>query len=233
MSSDTIHFFLRYQRRKDVLNAYRLDQAVENFFIQQGYTIDEADLQDAADGFREANNMHTIEAFESWISAIDGYTLEDFEHMLNQQLYRAYLFNHHFKKDSLSKFFENNKWRYAQWDLSMIKLFDVGIAEEIFALLRDEGYPFNELAARFSLDLSSTRMGGRIGPVYGRDLEPSLAIALLDLDMSANPFILHQSADNYYKVYKIENKVSPVFDEVAASFIHTDFLENYFFPADD
>lgn len=229
MSPESIHSFLRYQRRTDIFREFLLENAIASFFHKQGYTVNEESLQESADNFRESHGLYTMDDFEQWISKIEGYTIDDFEQMLTHRLYRDFLLNHHFETGSLHEYFEKNSWKYAQWDLSLIKVEDIGIANEIYALIKDEGYSFVDLAARFSLDLSSSRIGGRIGPRFGRDLESLLAVALLENNVIKNKLILHQDLSGFHNVYKIEGHVPPIFDEMVASLVQTDFLEDFFF----
>ncbi|MFM7363525.1 MAG: peptidylprolyl isomerase [Cuspidothrix sp.] len=143
--------------------------------------IEIAELQEAADNLRLANNL--IKAEETWQWLQKHYlSLDDFEEIARLNLLSAKL-AHHLFADKVESFFYAHQLDYSGAVTYEVILDDEDLALEIFYALQEGEISFQQLARQYILNPEIRRAGGYQGIRKRSDFRPEIAAAIF----AANP----------------------------------------------
>jgi parvulin-like peptidyl-prolyl isomerase len=153
-----------------------IDRLLARRAAEAGLAATDAELRAAAEATRRRKGLTSAAATNAWLGRM-GWTVEDFEHTLEQELVTAKL-SDHVTRDQIPGHFASQRDRFARARLRQIVVPNGGIARKLLAQLREEGKDFAELARAHSVDAPSRRTGGSLGVVTRYALPPSLAEAV-------------------------------------------------------
>jgi parvulin-like peptidyl-prolyl isomerase len=143
---------------------------------EQGLTVSEAELQQAANRFRAGQGLATAEQTRAWL-ARQGMTQADFENAMQKDLLRDKVAQH-VTGPRLAERFAAQRERYARARLRRIVVATEGLARELLTQITEDGKDFAEMAREHTLDLPSRSAGGAVGVVPRFAFPPPVAEAI-------------------------------------------------------
>ena len=143
--------------------------------------IEIAELQQAADNLRLANNL--IKAEETWQWLQKHYlSLDNFEEIAHLNILSAKL-AHHLFADKVESFFYAHQLDYSGAVIYEVILDDEDLALEIFYALQEGEISFQQIARQYIQNPEIRRAGGYQGMRKRSDFRPEIAAAIF----AANP----------------------------------------------
>lgn len=143
--------------------------------------IEIAELQQAADNLRLANNL--IKAEETWQWLQKHYlSLDNFEEIAHLNILSAKL-AHHLFDDKVESFFYAHQLDYSGAVIYEVILDDEDLALEIFYALQEGEISFQQIARQYIQNPEIRRAGGYQGVRKRSDFRPEIAAAIF----AANP----------------------------------------------
>jgi parvulin-like peptidyl-prolyl isomerase len=143
--------------------------------------IEIAELQQAADNLRLANNL--IKAEETWQWLQKHYlSLDNFEEIAHLNILSAKL-AHHLFADKVESFFYAHQLDYSGAVIYEVILDDEDLALEIFYALQEGEISFQQIARQYIQNPEIRRAGGYQGVRKRSDFRPEIAAAIF----AANP----------------------------------------------
>ena len=143
--------------------------------------IEIAELQQAADNLRLANNL--IKAEETWQWLQKHYlSLDNFEEIAHLNILSAKL-AHHLFDDKVESFFYAHQLDYSGAVIYEVILDDEDLALEIFYALQEGEISFQQIARQYIQNPEIRRAGGYQGMRKRSDFRPEIAAAIF----AANP----------------------------------------------
>jgi putative peptide maturation system protein len=165
-------FSEKLQFLQDAVDAALIRQAAS----QQGVEVSGPELQQMADTFRLARELHDVEATERWLAA-HHLTYEAWELMLEEELLASKL-REKVATGHVEQIFAQEQLSFDSATISRIVATDEGVARELRAQVVDDGSDFHILARTHSRDEATRPAGGYVGLVRRTDLEPAVESAV-------------------------------------------------------
>jgi parvulin-like peptidyl-prolyl isomerase len=202
----------RGQLRTLVLDALARQLALDAAH-QAGLSCTPAELQAAADRFRQRHNLSNAEQTHAWL-AREGLTVADLETGLESDLLID-KFRQHLTEPRLAGTFAASRDRFARARLRQILVASEAAARELLAQLRDQGRDFADLAREHSLDPGSRQLGGSLGLVSRH----ALPLAIGDALFAARPgtVVGPLASEHGFHLFLVEGLLTPMLDEAAAA----------------
>lgn len=164
---------MKLSNRLSALKASLEDLFVEDQAKEKGVSVEDAELQAAADDFRRRRGLHSVAATEKWLDEV-GLSLDEFERMIERQTLREKLKARVVPDDAVERHFAENRAAFEGAELSQFHVDSRGKAEELLAQINDEGADFTELARQNAIDETARDTGGRVGQVNRKALSPEI-----------------------------------------------------------
>jgi len=162
----------KLQFLQDAVDAALIRQAA----AQQGVEVSGPELQQTADTFRVARELHDVEATERWLA--DHYlTFEGWESMLEDELLASKL-RDQLAAGHVEQVFAHEKLSFDSAVVSRIVVTDEGVARELRAQVVDDESDFHLLARTYSRDEATRPAGGYVGLVWRSELEAAVESAI-------------------------------------------------------
>lgn len=140
-------------------------------------TATDEELQQAADAFRQENNLLRSDETEQWLG--DHFlTLKDFETRLERQIIHRKLAEKVVPPHHIERHFAEHRTEHDKARLAHILVEREGVAAELLTQIQDEGSDFAELARKYSIDTGSRGAGGALGLVERKSLPPAVESAV-------------------------------------------------------
>lgn len=205
--------FLGAMKRSRRLRPLLVESFVENYLVNRakraGLTINEKELQEAADNFRLKNGMATQEQTTQWFNR-EAITADDFaagleRDLLVEKLRRA------ISDPKVDEAFNANTARFARIRLKRALVSTEQEAREFIDAVTSGRSTFENEAKAKSLDLVSKGQGGDAGIVRRVDLVPKLADALFAVE--AGKLVGPVQAGQGYLVFRVEEFLPAQIDE--------------------
>lgn len=160
----------------NVLEAIATRRIIAEAVKKANITIEQQELQQAADSLRLANQL--VKADDTWAWLQKHYIdLDDFEEMAQINLLSAKLANHLFA-DKIEKFFVEHQFDFVSAVTYEVILDDEDLALELFYALQENEITFPEIARQYIQEIELRRTGGYHGIRYRRDFKPEIAAAV-------------------------------------------------------
>ncbi|BAY08133.1 peptidylprolyl isomerase [Calothrix sp. NIES-2098] len=141
-----------------------------------GITVEQKELQQAADSLRLANQL--VKADDTWAWLQKHYlSLDDLEEIAQINLLSAKLANYLFA-DRVEKFFVENQLDFFGAVTYEVILDDEDLAFELFYALQENEIAFSEIAQKYIQEIELRRTGGYDGIRYRKDFKPEIAAAV-------------------------------------------------------
>lgn len=165
-SEDLIPLLTRYQLLPQLQRELLIDQAIAPFPCSPEETVV------ACQHFYQQQQLTSAAAQQAWLKH-HNMQPSDLEAIATRQSriekFKRATWNH-----KLESYFLKRKGQLDQAIYSLIRLQDMGIAQELYFRLQAQEQPFAALAETYSLG-SEARSGGKVGPVELGTLHPQLA----------------------------------------------------------
>jgi parvulin-like peptidyl-prolyl isomerase len=179
-----------------------------------------AELQQAADQFRLANELHNAKDTWNWLEK-QGLSLDDFEEIVQFNLLSGKLAEHLFA-DKIESYFVEHQLDYTGAVIYEVVLADQAMAEELYESIQEEEISFQEVAHRYIEDVELRRKGGYRGTVYRKDLRPNLSAAIFASDSSQ--LLKPLQGDRGFHLIFVEEILKPKLTEELALKIGVDLF---------
>jgi len=205
--------FLGAMKRSRRLRPLLLDAFVENYLVQRarraGLSINDQELQQAADNFRLKNGMASAEQTSQWF-AREAITSDDFAAGLERDLLVEKL-RQTIANPRLQEVFDANTARFARVRLKRIMVSTEQEAREIIESINNGQSTFEDQARQKSLDLVTRNVGGEAGIVRRIDLAQPLGDAVFSTE--AGKLVGPVQAGQGFLVFRVEEFLPAVMDE--------------------
>jgi parvulin-like peptidyl-prolyl isomerase len=219
---DWLAHLKRRGRLQPLLREAMLDLLVARQATEAGLTLTDAELQAAADAFRRLHGLTSAAATTAWLSH-QGRTLEDFEQSLEADLLTEKL-KEYLTRDGIAAHFATHREAYSRARLRVILVGREDLARELLAQIHDQGREFTDLAREHSQHASRSE-GGRLGPVWRRQLPPGLA----------DPIFAAQEGDvigplaspQGFHLFLVEKLVPPELDAATTALIRQELFDRW------
>lgn len=172
--------FLAAMKRSRRLRPLLLDAFVEHYLVNRarraGLSVNDQELQQAADNFRLKNGMASAEQTQQWFQR-EAISPDDFaagleRDLLVEKLRRA------IADPRLEEVFNQNTARFARVRLKRILVATEADAQQAIDDITNNRASFEDVARQRSLDLVTRNTGGEAGIVRRMDLQQQLGDAI-------------------------------------------------------
>jgi parvulin-like peptidyl-prolyl isomerase len=140
-------------------------------------TIDDEELQIAADRFREFNHLQTAQATMLWLQE-NSLTIEDLEQIAESSIGTEKLAQKLFSQADIEKYFFEHKINYGNVIMYEIFLDSKDLAVEIFYAIQEGEISFHEAARKYITDPELRRRGGYSGIIPRSKCLPEISAAI-------------------------------------------------------
>jgi len=157
---------------EDAIEAMLISEAAS----QRGIHVSRDEVQEAANAFRERNNLLKAQDAIQWLE-VRGVTVSEWQGWLEEQELIA-----KFKKavfePKVDTFFAEHKLDFDHATIGRIAAPSESLANELLLQIREEGAVFEEVARKHSVEKSTKDVGGYVGRVTRRDLVAAASSAV-------------------------------------------------------
>jgi parvulin-like peptidyl-prolyl isomerase len=210
----------------EVLTSLINQKIIEQTAIQQGITIEEKELQVAADRFRYENNLITSKDTLQWLEKYH-LSVPEFEALIKSEYLEKKLAEH-LLKEQVEAYFYAHQLDYNQAIIYEIILTDFNLAMELFYGLQEQELSFWELAHQYIQDDDLRRLGGYRGIKNRRQLHPEIAAAAFALSRQDLPQILKpMTIDKQVHLIYVEEIIQPELTPSLAQEIRNQLFNNW------
>lgn len=205
--------FLAAMKRSRRLRPLLLDAFVEHYLVNRarraGLSVNDKELQDAADNFRLRNGMASAEQTQQWFQR-EAITPDDFaagleRDLLVEKLRRA------IADPRVEEVFNQNTVRFARVRLKRILLGTETDARQVMDDITDGRLTFEDAARQKSLDLVTRNVGGEAGVMRRVDLAGQLGDAVFGAEVGK--LVGPVQAGQGYLVFRVEEFLPAVLDD--------------------
>ncbi len=176
-TDDFIRILKLNGRFETLMDEILKDQLTVRAAKKLGIKITDEELQEKADQFRRAHDLHRAKETNEYFDAL-GVSLDDFEVFLTDSIYQEKLQSHIVNDNAVEEVFNLNRPSFDKIEVSHILVDDEGAAREIMSILEDAPEMFEELATEHSL-ADTREQAGYIG---------SLKRGMMQADIEAKLF---------------------------------------------
>ena len=165
-------FLLRRQRQAPLaLLEHEIDAAlIRQGVIRAGIEVTGAELQQAANAFRQRHKLHTAQATREWLVA-HNLTQGQWEQWLREEI-SADKLRAQITEPEIDRRFAEQRRSYDAVTLSWLRTEEEDLARELRSQIREEQADFHALARRHSVDAATRPAGGYLGRTSRGQLEP-------------------------------------------------------------
>jgi parvulin-like peptidyl-prolyl isomerase len=211
----------RGRRLLPLLKEAAAEQILLNHAAREGLTVSDAELQKAADHFRQRHGLHGAEQTQQWL-AREGLTVEDFESGQERDLLLAKL-RRHLTEPHVTSQFNYQRDRYARATLRQIVVASEGTARELLSQITEEGQDFAALARTHSLHGPSRLAGGSLGVVARYALPAAVAAAVFAA--SPGDVVGPLPGPDGFRLLLVEELLPPELDDEIQSVIRQELFD--------
>lgn len=149
---------------------------IKSVAAKAGIEVEPAELQQAADNFRLANNLRQAGNTWSWLQK-HHLSLDDFEELVYANALSKKLAQHLFA-DKVEPWFYQHQLDYAGVAMYEVVLTNEDLAIELFYALQEGEISFHEVARQYIQEPMLRRAGGYRGIVQRADMKPEISAAV-------------------------------------------------------
>lgn len=162
----------KLQVLQDAIDATLISQEA----ARRDISVSVEELQQAADDFRTANDLHDAATTEQWLTD-NHLSYVDWECLIEAQVMREKLVKE-ITGPRVEQFFAENRLSYDTAVIHRLLVPDEEVARELRAQIIEDGADFHSLARLYSLDDATKLAGGYAGAVGRNDLEAAVEAAV-------------------------------------------------------
>ncbi|HEX3149489.1 MAG TPA: peptidyl-prolyl cis-trans isomerase [Gemmataceae bacterium] len=205
--------FLAAMKRSRRLRPMLLDAFVENYLVNRarraGLSVNDQELQQAADNFRLKNGMASTDQTTQWFQR-EAITSDDFaagleRDLLVEKLRRA------IADPRLQEVFNQNTARFARVRLKRLLVATEAEARQAIDAIANNSSTFEDQVRQRSLDLVTKNVGGEAGIVRRVDLAQPLGDAIFATE--AGNLVGPVQAGQGFLVFRVEEFLPAELDE--------------------
>jgi parvulin-like peptidyl-prolyl isomerase len=205
--------FLGAMKRSRRLRPLLLDAFVEHYLVNRarraGLSVNDQELQQAADNFRLKNGMASSEQTQQWFQR-EAITPDDFaagmeRDILVEKLRRA------IADPRLEEVFNANTARFARVRLKRVLVATEADARQVIDEVANGRSTFEDVAKQRSLDVVTKQVGGDAGMVRRVDLAGPLGDAVFGAEVGK--LVGPVQAGQGFLVFRVEEFLPAVLDE--------------------
>ena len=205
--------FLAAMKRSRRLRPMLLDAFVENYLVNRvrraGLSVNDKELQEAADNFRLKNGMASSEQTSQWFQR-EAITSDDFAAGLERDLLVEKLAQA-IADPRLQEVFDQNTARFARVKLKRLLVATEAEAREAIDAIANNHSTFEEQTKQRSLDLVTKNVGGDAGIVRRVDLAQPLGDAIFSTEVGR--LVGPVQAGQGFLVFRVEEFLPAELDE--------------------
>lgn len=187
---------------KDVINQKIIEQKAQ----EENITIEEPELQAAADRFRLEHDLITSQDTLTWLKKYN-LSVTEFEELIYGRILAQKLAKYLFS-DRVEAHFSAHQQDYIKAVVYEIVLKDFNLAMEIFYSIQEREFSFWELAHQYIENDELRRQGGYKGMVTRDRLKPEIATAIFAID-SYPQLLKPLRVDKYTYLIYVEEIIKP------------------------
>jgi len=188
-----------------------------------GLTIQDAELQRAAEQFRRSRRLYKAADTFRWLQERQM-TVRDLETRLEQELLTVKL-REHVTTGQIERYFAEHKTAFDTARIAHIMVDKSGVAHELFSQLTEEDADFSTLARKYSLELSSRDAGGYVGLVRRKMLSP--AAEALVFTAQAGAIVGPVKTEAGYQVIQVQEHLPSTLDDAIRAEITTSLFTDW------
>jgi len=176
---------------------------------EAGITVENEELQQAADNIRFISQLKTADETWEWLKK-NCLSLDDFEEMVYTNVISGKLAQHLFA-DKVEPWFVEHQLDYAGAVIYEVILDDEDLAMELFYALQEGEMSFPEVAHQYIQDTELRRRGGYRGIVRRTEMKPEISAAVFaaKAPQILKPFV---GAKGVHLIW-VEEVIKPQLDE--------------------
>jgi parvulin-like peptidyl-prolyl isomerase len=219
--------FLAAMKRSRRLRPVLLDAFVENYLVNRarraGLSVNDKELQQAADNFRLKNGMASTEQTNQWFNR-EAITSDDFASGLERDLLVEKL-RRAVSDPRVQEVFDANTARFARVKLKRILVATEAEAREIIDAVTNGRATFADMAHQRSLDLVTKAVGGDAGIVRRVDLAGNLGDAVFGAE--TGKLVGPVQAGQGFLVFEVEQFLPADLDEAIKTGLRKEIFDNW------
>lgn len=190
---------------------------------QHGIEVSGDELQQAADEFRLARELHDADATEQWLAA-QHLSYEDWELMLEGEIIASKL-REELTAGRVEQHFAEQKLTFDSAVLSRIVAPNEDVARELRAQIVEDDADFHALTRSYSVEEATRAAGGYVGTVRRTELEATVESAVFGASVGkvVGPF----KTDEGWCLFKIEAVNRAALDEATREAIKSRLFDEW------
>jgi parvulin-like peptidyl-prolyl isomerase len=223
-ADDLLQHLKRSQKLREVIESFVTLQLITQTTSELGITAQVDELQQAADIFRQQNNLLTTQKTWAWLQA-QVMTLDDLEALAEQAVLSEKLANYLFDNPATERHFFENRVHYATAVIYSVIFTDVDLAIELFYAVQEGETTFPAIAHQYITDPELRRRGGYRGILRRKELQPEVSAAVF---AATPPQILYPViVQNQAHLIFVEEVIQPELDQVLKSSIRAELFNKW------
>lgn len=160
----------------DLIESIRGRKIITEAASEAGITVDNEELQEAADTIRLLQKLHGAQETFAWLEK-HHLSVEDLEEIAYMSVISHKLTNHLFA-DKVEPYFYENQLDYAGVVMYEVVLDDEDLAMELFYSIQEGEMSFYDVAHKYIEDKELRRKGGYRGILSRKDLKSEILAAV-------------------------------------------------------
>ena len=156
-----------------LMEAIATRQVIQTTAQKSSLNVTPQELQEAADRFRQMNQLYSSEVTLTWLEK-HRLSLDEFEELIHGNVLSQKVVDHLFS-DKIEPYFYENRLVYEKAIFYEIVFEDEDLALESFYAIQEAEVTFSEVARQYIQDKELQRIGGYQGAVSRKDLKPEIS----------------------------------------------------------
>lgn len=160
----------------DLIQSIVSHRIISDAATEAGITVDNEELQQAADTIRALQKLHGAQETFAWLDK-HHLSIDDLEEIAHFTIISQKLTTHLFA-DKVEPYFYENQLDYAGVVMYEVVLEDEDLAMELFYSIQEEEISFYDVAHKYIEDKELRRKGGYRGILSRKDLKSEISAAV-------------------------------------------------------
>ncbi|KRH96750.1 MULTISPECIES: peptidylprolyl isomerase [Cylindrospermopsis] len=160
----------------DLIQSILSHRIISDAATEAGITVDNEELQQAADTIRALQKLHGAQETFAWLDK-HHLSIDDLEEIAHFTIISQKLTTHLFA-DKVEPYFYENQLDYAGVVMYEVVLEDEDLAMELFYSIQEEEISFYDVAHKYIEDKELRRKGGYRGILSRKDLKSEISAAV-------------------------------------------------------
>ena len=172
-AQDIIEYIKLNGEIDSVIQEIAMQKITTQVAIDEGFSADISELQQAADHLRFMNKLEKAEDTKKWLEN-KHLTIDDFEKIMYNNVINGKISKHLFS-DKVKPYFYEHKLDYAGAAIYEIILDNKELAMELYYEIQENETTFAEVAYQYIEDKELKRKGGYLGIVARKEMKPEVS----------------------------------------------------------